>query len=109
MKGAKVAGDPVGQYIHITVSDEVKKAIYQIGKDAVNKNDNYYDIQQQIRHTVKSKYGGVWICIVTEASDYDSNWDHNFNMNLALEFDIGMLRVYLYQENVGTTTNTTTF
>ncbi len=69
-----------------------------MARNALNKYSTYDRIQSNLREELESRLGGTWLVIVTSsAPNYDSDWDTSFDIDLAMEFDWGSLRFFVYQ------------
>jgi hypothetical protein len=98
IKSARV-GHYVGQYIHSTVNVTTQNIIRDLARNITQTATAFRDIQKTLRVELRAKLGGSWLVIVTSATfNYDSDWDSNFKINFAMEFDLGSLRFFVYQK-----------
>jgi hypothetical protein len=87
------------QYIDRTVNVTTQNIIRDLARSITQTAITFKDIQKALRIQLSAKLGGFWLVIVTPTTfNYDSDWDTDFKINFAMEFDLGSLRFFVYQK-----------
>jgi hypothetical protein len=95
VKSAK-NGKIIERYINAT--NEIKTGVFALIKEVVMIEQDFGEIQSYLKQHLSSKLGGVWLTIITLKTASQSNWDINFKVDSALEFELGECRFYLYHQ-----------